>query len=488
MQARTATLSVLGLVLLAVSVLAGAVLLARPAAGPAAGPAAAAAGAAPEPGLPVGADPAASTDHEGRDRPSDPAATAAPGTTVAELQAQQQAVLTRSRAERSRREAERARARAEEQRAAAELAALPARQVPAGPPSDERTLTVAATIGGRLAPKSVVATHDGLFLAQNMMYLHTIGVYDRDRQLVATIEDTVNLTEFGLPGADADVRGAPVEAVVTPDARAAYVSNYRMTGPGFRGDGGDTCRPQDGVQDSTLYRVDLEALVIDQVIPVGAVPKFVAITPDGGTVLVSNWCSYDLSVVDTGAGVEVARITLDRYPRGIVVTPNGATAYVALMGTLDIAVVDLVELDRQLAGHGGDGPRPDPDALADATVTRLAGVGRSPRHLVLSPDGGTLYATLNGEGVVARIDLETGDIDRVSTGSAPRSMEIAADGRSLYVVNYGSHTVSKVRTSDLAVLQTIRVADRPIGIAYDRGTGEVWVASYSGELTVLEDR
>ncbi|TVP68812.1 MAG: YncE family protein [Nitriliruptor sp.] len=350
---------------------------------------------------------------------------------------------------------------------AEEEASEPAEPVlPPGPPSDERTLSVASQIGGDISPKSVVASPGGLFLAQNMMYRHTITVYDRDQELLATIADTVNPASFGLPGPDADVRGAPVEAAFTPDGRYAYVSNYAMYGPGYDRPGTDTCSPADGYDDSTLYRVDLDALAIDQVIPVGSVPKYVAVTPDGSTVLVTNWCSYDLSIVDVATGTEVERLDLGRYPRGIAITPDAATAYIALMGTFDVLVLDL----------------------EDRSLDRLSGIGRSPRHLVLSPDGDTLYATINGEGVVARIDLATEEVIKITTGEAPRSMDIAADGRSLYVVNYFSDTVSKVRTSDMTVLQTIDVANKPIGITYDRGTGQVWVASYSGVLTVLDDR
>jgi YVTN family beta-propeller protein len=338
--------------------------------------------------------------------------------------------------------------------------------LPPGPPSDERTLAVHTEIGGDISPKSVVASPRGLFLAQNMMYRHTITVYDRDHELVATIADTVNPASFGLSGPDADVRGAPVEAAFTPDGRYAYVSNYAMYGPGYDRPGTDTCSPADGYDDSTLYRVDLEALAIDQVIPVGSVPKYVAVTPDGSTVLVTNWCSYDLSIVDVATGTEVERLDLGRYPRGIAVTPDSATAYIAVMGAFDVLVLDL----------------------EDRSLDRLAGIGRSPRHLVLSPDGETLYATLNGEGVVARIDLTSEEVTKITTGQAPRSMDIAADGRSLYVVNYFSDTVSKVRTADMSVLQTIDVADKPIGITYDHGTGRVWVASYSGVLTILDDR
>jgi YVTN family beta-propeller protein len=336
---------------------------------------------------------------------------------------------------------------------------------PPGPPADERTLEPVTTIRGEISPKSVVSSQAGLVFAQHMMYRHTITVYDREHELVATIPDEVRLEDFGLDGPGEPLLGSPVEAAFTPDGRHAYVSNYRMYGPGFERGGDDVCAPEDGFDDSFVYRIDTATLTIDQVIAVGSVPKYVAVTPDGGTVLVANWCSYDLSIIDVEQGVEVARVPVGRYPRGIAVTADAATAYVAVMGTRDVAVIDL----------------------ASRTVTSTIEVGRGPRHLVLDPEDRFLYATVNGDGVVARIDLASGDIARVATGEAPRSMDISTDGTALYVVNYRSDSVSKVRTADLAVLQTVPVELRPIGITYDRATSQVWVASYSGSIQVFED-
>jgi YVTN family beta-propeller protein len=76
----------------------------------------------------------------------------------------------------------------------------------------------------------------------------------------------------------------------------------------------------------------------------------------------------------------------------------------------------------------------------------------------------------------------------VYTGQDERSMAISTDGRSLYVVNYSSDTVTKLRASDMAVLQTISTGVHPIGITYDATTGDVWVAVYTGELLVFADR
>src|SRR5690606_27148482 len=134
-------------------------------------------------------------------------------------------------------------------------------------------------------------------IAQNMMYRHTVTVYDSAGNIVGTVPDTVDLAAFGLADTPTTVQGAPVEAAFTPDARHAYVTNYSMYGPGQGPEGKDACTPASarsrGETPSYVYRIDMATLTIDQVIPVGLVPKYVAVTHDGTKVLVSNWCSWD---------------------------------------------------------------------------------------------------------------------------------------------------------------------------------------------------
>src|SRR5262249_38910015 len=97
-------------------------------------------------------------------------------------------------------------------------------------PSSEGSLALTKTVTGDISPKSVVASERGLVFAQNMMYRHTITVYDRNGNLVKTIPDSVDLAQFGIPGHPGTVQGAPVEAAFTPDGTHAYVSNYSMYG------------------------------------------------------------------------------------------------------------------------------------------------------------------------------------------------------------------------------------------------------------------
>jgi YVTN family beta-propeller protein len=334
-------------------------------------------------------------------------------------------------------------------------------------PSDTLTLELVDTISGDYSPKSVVATQEGQVFAQNMMYRHNVTVFDDEtRDVLAVIPDSVDLAAFGYPEYPGTVRGGPVEAAVTPDGRHVYVSNYSMFGPGFERPGDDVGGPDSGVDPSFVYRIPTDTLEVDQVIQVGSVPKYLTVTPDGRYVLVSNWISYDLSVIDTDLGEEVRRIPLGRYPRGIAVDSDSRTAYVAVMGSYDVATVDLETFD----------------------VGWVRGVGSAPRHLVISPDDRYLYATINGEGVTVKVDLESGDVvGRVATGAAPRSMAMAPDGRSLYVVNNESNTVSKVRTSDMTEIQELDVGTHPIGVTYVEDSRDVWVSCYRGQFFVFHD-
>ncbi len=334
------------------------------------------------------------------------------------------------------------------------------------PDNTQGKMTLKKTIYGNISPKSIVYSGSGLFFAQNMMYRHTITVYDRNFKLVKTIPDTVNLSKFGFSKFKGNYQGSPVEAAFSTDGKYAYVSNYKMYGSGFSNPGTDRCSPAAKHDQSFLYRINTQTLKIEKVIPVGAVPKFNAVSPDNRFALSSNWCSWDLSVVDINKNLEIERVKLGAYPRGIVVTPDSKNAYVAIMGSSDIAKVNLI----------------------DFSVEWLRNIGNAPRHLTIDPNGKYLYTTLNGEGNVAKIDIKTGKVvDKISTGKAPRSMTISDEGKLLYVVNYFSNTVSKVRTSDMKVLQTVNVNSSPIGITYDPETNRVWVACYSGSIMVFQD-
>jgi YVTN family beta-propeller protein len=331
----------------------------------------------------------------------------------------------------------------------------------------ETTMSLTKTITGNITPKSVHASGTGVVAAFNMMYRHSVTLYDANTMtLLKTIQDSVKLSDFGFPQFKGVSRGAPVEGAFSPDGKYLYATNYSMYGNGFGSEGQDTCVPSDKTDRSFLYRINLNRKKIDKVYYVGSVPKVVAVTPDNRYVLVTNWCSWDLNIISTATQTIVKTMYIGRYPRGITVSPDSKYVYIAEMGSNRVHQINL-------------------NSFRHTTFA----VGSGVRALVLSPDGTKLYATLNAVEKVAAYDLVKRKlIKSVKTGAAPRSLTISTDGSALFAVNFKGETLSKIRTSDMKVLQTIDVCKEPIGVDFEATTQRTWVACYRGQIKVFDNK
>jgi YVTN family beta-propeller protein len=339
-------------------------------------------------------------------------------------------------------------------------------QVNAETLSSDSKMKLISTITGDISPKSVRASGTGFVSAHNMMYRHSITIYDAaNNALVKTIPDRVDLNKLGFTGYSGTHRGAPVEGAFSPDGDYLYVTNYAMYGKGFNREGTDVCRPSNNYDRSFLYRIATDTWEIDAAYKVGVVPKVVQVSPDNKYVLVSNWCSYDLSIISVADQKVVKTLSIGAYPRGITISSDSKYAYVAQMGGSVVHKIELGTWKREILN-----------------------VGSNPRALVLSPDNQMLYLTLNSSGRVGAFDLATNKMIKTGrTGNAARSLDISSDGSALYVVNYTSDTISKVRASDLKVLQKINVCNEPIGVTYEPVNQRVWVACYGGAIKVFSD-
>mgnify|MGYP000952581914 FL=1 len=333
--------------------------------------------------------------------------------------------------------------------------------------SADTKMSLVKTITGNISPKSVRSSGSGLVSAHNMMYRHSVTIYDANTfELVSTVPDSVQLSKYGYSKYSSIYKGSPVEGAYSPDGKYLYVTNYAMYGKGFNREGHDICSPASGYDTSFLYRVNLAKYEIDNVYPVGSVPKVVEVTPDNKFVLVSNWCSYDLTVISIASQKVVKTIKIGRYPRGIAVSNDSKFAYVAEMGGNQIHVINL----------------------EDFSKTYIP-IGSNPRAIVLSPDNSMMYVTMNLSGKVASWDLINNKAGKsVKTGKAARSLAISSDGTALFVVNFISNTISKVRTSDMKVFQSIKACNEPIGITYDSPTSRTWVACYGGAIKIYDNK
>ncbi len=339
---------------------------------------------------------------------------------------------------------------------------------PAEHPSDTTALEQVDYLTGGLTPKSVMASGHGLMIANNMMYSHTSTVFDSTtREQVEVLEDGVDLAAFGIEGHPGVSQGSPVEAVWTEDGRYAYVSQYTMYGQNFGVEGFDACTRDSGVGPSFVYRFDAQEMAWDQVFQVGAVPKYLALSPDQRTLLVSNWCDATLSVVDTEKGEETGTVELAAAPRGLAIMPDNRTVYAVAMYADELYKVDL----------------------AEGTAEVVMQTPSRPRHLNLADEGRTLYLTTSGGNAILKMDTATDEVvDEAAPGAEPRSVALSPDEKALYVVNYDEASVSKIRTSDMEVIDTVGVDANPIGIDYDPVTHTVWVACYGGSIYVFDDQ
>jgi len=330
----------------------------------------------------------------------------------------------------------------------------------------ESKMKLIKTINGSISPKSVRSSGDGVVSAHNMMYRHSITIYDaKTFELLKTIPDSVSLQKYGFSNSTSIFKGSPVEGTYSPDGNFLYVSNYAMYGPGYNKEGHDTCSPTSGYDKSFVYRINRGSYEIDAIYPVGSVPKVVEASPDNKYVLVANWCSYTVSVISVEAQKVVKTVKIGRYPRGIAISNDSKRAYVAEMGGNRVHVINL----------------------EDFTVSYIP-IGSNPRAIVLSPDNTKMYVTMNLSGKVASWDLVADKAGKsVKTGEAARSLAISSDGSTMFVVNFKSNTVSKVRTVDMKVLETIKVCNEPIGVTYDGPTGNTWIACYKGQIKIYSN-
>lgn len=320
-------------------------------------------------------------------------------------------------------------------------------------------------LGDGISPKSVVASGTGLFAAQNMMYRHTVTLYNKNGELIAKISDEIDLKAHGFSDYKGDsYLGGPVEASFSHNGNYLWVSNYTMSGDGFNNPGCDACNGK-GYDPGFIYKINTQTFQIEKVIKVGAVPKYLAITPDEKKMVVSNWSSGDVSIVDLATEKEIKKVDVGAHPRGVAISSDSKWAYITVMGSTKIARINLASYEK----------------------TYISNVGKSPRHVVLSSNDSLLYISLNSGNSLLKYCIADSTHQYCSTNAGPRSMILSPDQKYLYVVNYFANTFSKIRTDSMQVVEVVNTGHHPIGITANWEDSEIWVACYEGKIEIFKD-
>lgn len=133
-------------------------------------------------------------------------------------------------------------------------------------------------------------TPDGKYALASIYYPSSLAVYE---------VSSAKLSYIDLPEGALGL----VQIYPTPDSRFVYVADQGYFFNQFAGE--------------YVYKIDLKEMRVAQTIKVGLAPHGVVISNDGKFAYVTNLLSNNLSVINTGAGKEIAKIKVGRMPNGV---------------------------------------------------------------------------------------------------------------------------------------------------------------------------
>jgi DNA-binding beta-propeller fold protein YncE len=353
------------------------------------------------------------------------------------------------------------------------------------------------------SPKSVVFAADGARAYVNALEGKTTLIYDpHTLQKLAVIPHRFDGTEPGLFDTETDARffarfvgagpparpnrfeGKPVEAVFSHGGRFLWVSYYRRSYDRL------------GRLPSALAVVEAATGRIVRVLPTGPIPKTLAVSPDGRLIAAVHWGDNTVGLIaaqgddprafrHAGEIVVEKRLALrmgeevdrDHFCgfclRGAVFTRDGRHLLVGRMGGGGIAVLDVAERRH---------------------VGTVHGMKPTPRHLLLSGDGETLYLSSSASGYVSMYRTDAlvaaareghkrlAPLHQTPTGRGTRTIALAPGGRVLYAaVNYESKVVA-LDARDLHRLLEMAADSFPVGVAVSPDGGQLWVTSQGIKL------
>jgi DNA-binding beta-propeller fold protein YncE len=205
----------------------------------------------------------------------------------------------------------------------------------------------------------------------------------------------------------------------------------------------------------------------------GKTPKIISRTADNKYLLVSNWHSYNVSVLEMNKDVYpyakvVNTIPVSSIPRGIVVDDKNNRSFVAIMGGASITVLNNSVWMKE---------------------TDMA-VESNPRHLVMDTSG-HLFVSYNRLAKIACINAVTGEtMFTAATHAQPRTIILSKNHKFLFVTCYNSDFVDVFRINDTNFEKIISLPCKghPVGVDIfeNDDTLEAWVCSYSnGSISVF---
>jgi len=272
--------------------------------------------------------------------------------------------------------------------------------------------------------------------AGTLLYVANAGTYDVSVVDVAAAREVKRL---------AASRG-PWGVARSPDGRYVYVTNNLPRYGAFR-----------APLASEVTVIEASGSTVERrlTVPDANLIQGVAFAPSGQFALVTLIRTKNLVpmtrnvqgwIVTNGIGVvwadgRVDQLLLDEFndffadPTDVVFSRDGRYAFVSGAGVQEVAVIDVEQLLRLLESTS---PEDRADALPNhlaasaAFVVRRIGVGRSPRGMVVSPDGRYVYVADALDDAISVIDVATRERVRVVGLGGPQEITQARYGERIF--------------------------------------------------------
>ena len=184
----------------------------------------------------------------------------------------------------------------------------------------------------------------------------------------------------------------------------------------------------------------------------------------GPLLLVTNEDAGTLSVVATTTHEVLAEIEVGRRPRGVRASPDGGMAYVAVSGS--------PKCPPWMEEEGCAEPDKQFDGIAEVDLraqvrTRILPGGSDPETFDITPDGARIVVSNEDTDEASLVDLESGEIIRtVPVGAEPEGVRISPDGTLAYVTGETDHDVTVLDTSTGDEITRITVGHRPRDLVF----------------------
>jgi len=123
---------------------------------------------------------------------------------------------------------------------------------------------------------------------------------------------------------------------------------------------------------------------------------------------------------------------------------------------------------------------------ANQRVTKTISIPPGPHGLVVTPDGGQVFVSSDGDSTVSVIDTHTDEVvDSIEVGKTPHGLAITPDGSQVLVAGFGTDRVVSIDTSTDQVAWQATVG-RPHNIAITPDGMRAYAGSQAGNGALVE--